>query len=132
MPEGGAIQQIPVAAKKEDLTEKTLAQRMEAGKSVYQQNCAACHQLKGEGIPDAFPPLAKSDYLMKDKKRAIQVILQGLTGDIVVNGKKYNGVMPSLGLSDEDVANVTTFIRNSWGNKSEVTTLKEVKALRGK
>jgi nitrite reductase (NO-forming) len=132
MPEGGAIQEIPVTEKKEVVLEKTLAQRMEAGAAAYQTNCAACHQLKGEGIPNAFPPLAKSDYLMKDKKRAIGAVVNGLTGDIVVNGKTYNGVMPSLGLSDDDVANVLTFVRNSFGNKSDLVTIKEVKAVRGK
>lgn len=132
LPEGGAIQEIPVAEKKEVVTEKTLAERMSAGATVYAQNCAACHQLKGEGVADAFPPLAKSDFLMKDKKRAIRTVTHGLTGPIVVNGKKYDGVMPALGLSDDDVANVMTFIRNSWGNKSDLVTVKEVKAIRGK
>jgi nitrite reductase (NO-forming) len=132
LPEGGAIQELPVSEKKEEVTEKTLAQRMEAGKAFYTQNCAACHQLNGEGIPHAFPPLAKSDFLMKDKKRAIGVVLNGLTGDVVVNGQTYNGVMPALGLSDDDVANVLTYVRNSWGNKGDLVTLKEVKAARGK
>jgi len=132
LPEGGAIQEIPAAEKKEVVTEKSLAQRMEAGKGVYAQNCAACHQLKGEGIPSAFPPLAKSDYLMKDKNRAIDVVIKGLTGDIVVNGTPYNGVMPALGLSDDDVANVLTYIRNSWGNKGDLVNMKDVKARRGK
>lgn len=132
LPEGGAIQEIPVSEKKEVLTEKTFAQRFEAGSATYQQNCAACHQMKGEGIPNAFPPLAKSDYMMKDKKRAIEVVIRGLTGDITVNGKPYNGVMPALGLSDDDIANVLTYVRNSWGNKSDLVTAKEVKAVRGK
>lgn len=132
LPEGGAIQEIPVTEKKEEITEKTFAQRMEAGKAVYTQNCAACHQLKGEGIPSAFPPLAKSDYMMKDKKRAIGVVINGLTGDLVVNGQPYNGVMPALGLNDDDVANVLTYVRNSWGNKGDLVTVKEVKASRGK
>ncbi len=132
LPEGGAIQEIPVAEKKEEITEKTFAQRMEVGKTVYAQNCAACHQLQGEGIPNAFPPLAKSDFLMKDKKRAIGVVLNGLTGDVKVNGQVYNGVMPALGLSDDDVANVLTYVRNSWGNKGDLVNMKEVKALRGK
>lgn len=132
LPEGGAIQEIPEAAQKEEVIEKTFAQRFEAGKATYQQNCAACHQMGGEGIPDAFPPLAKSDYLMKDKKRSISVVVHGLTGDVMVNNKKFNGVMPALGLSDEDVANVLTYVRSSWGNKGDLVTVKEVKAVRGK
>jgi len=132
LPEGGAIQELPVSEKKEEIVEKTFAQRMEAGKTVFAQNCAACHQLQGEGIPNAFPPLAKSDYLMKDKKRAIGVVLNGLTGNVTVNGQTYNGVMPALGLSDDDVANVLTYVRNSWGNKGDLVNMKEVKAVRGK
>lgn len=132
LPEGGAVQEMPVTEKKEEVTEKTFAQRFEAGAAAYQANCAACHQLKGEGIANAFPPLAKSDFLMKDKKRAIGVVVNGLTGNVNVNGNIYNGVMPALGLSDEDVANVLTFVRNSWGNKSDLVTVKEVKAVRGK
>lgn len=127
LPEGGAIQKLPDAAAPK-FAAKTVEQRMEAGKAVYSQNCAACHQANGEGIPSAFPPLAKSDFLMSDKKRAIDVVLKGRQGDMVVNGVKYNGVMPMLSLSDEDAANVLTYIRNSWGNKGGEVTPDEVKA----
>lgn len=134
LPEGSAIQTIASdekeANKKEVLTEKTITQRIAAGKTVYAQNCAACHQPNGQGIPAAFPPLAKADYLMKDKKRAIGVLLHGLEGKIEVNGAPYNSVMPALGLSDEDVANVLTYVRNSWGNKSDMVTPAEVKSVR--
>lgn len=133
LPEGSAIQTIPSdekEAKKATLTEKNIAQRIEAGKAVYAQNCAACHQPDGKGIPAAFPPLAKADYLMKDKKRAIKTVIHGLEGKIEVNGMPFNGVMPALGLSDEDAANVLTYIRNSWGNKGDIVTPAEVKAQR--
>jgi len=126
LPEGGAVQKMPDSAKPAPVA-STLAERMEAGKAVYAQNCAACHQPGGEGLKGAFPPLAKSDYLMKDKKRAIGVVLKGLHGEITVNGETYNSVMPALGLSDEDAANVLTYIRNSWGNKGDVVTPEEVK-----
>lgn len=126
LPEGGAIQNLP-NEKAPEFTAKTFAQRMEAGKAVYAQNCAACHQANGEGVPNVFPPLAKSDWLMKDKKRSIEVVLKGKQGEIVVNGSKYNGVMPMLSLSDEDAANVLTYIRNSWGNKDGEVTPQEVK-----
>ncbi len=131
LPEGGAIQKIP-SEEAPKFSAKSFDQRMEAGKAVYSQNCAACHQPTGEGIPNVFPPLAKSDFLMADKSRAIGVVLKGLQGDIVVNKIKFNGVMPSLGLSDEDAANVLTFVRNTWGNKSAGITPDEVKRLRPK
>lgn len=126
LPEGGAIQNMP-SEPEQKFVAKTIEQRMEAGKAFFTQNCAACHQANGQGVPNAFPPLAKSDYLMSDKKRAIRVVLKGLQGDVVVNGAKYNGVMPMLNLSDEDAANVLTYIRNSWGNKGGEVTPAEVK-----
>ena len=100
------------------------------GESVYASNCAACHQLNGAGIPKAFPPLAKSDYLNQDPKRAINAILHGLTGKITVNGEEYNSVMPAVALDDEKVANVVTYIINSWGNKGGEVTPADVKAAR--
>lgn len=134
LPEGSAIQTMPSDDKEsrnaEKVTEKTIAQRIAAGKNVYAANCAACHQPNGVGIPGAFPPVAKSDYLMKDKKRAIGVVLNGLEGKIEVNGMPYASVMPALGLSDEDAANVLTFVTNSWGNKGSMVTPAEVKAVR--
>jgi len=100
----------------------SLAQKLERGKTVYTQNCFACHQATGEGIPNAFPPLAKSDYLNADVHRSIGAVKYGLSGEITVNGTKYNSVMPKVAISDEDIASVLTYIYNNWGNnKTEVT-----------
>jgi nitrite reductase (NO-forming) len=116
MPEGGAVQAIvgnePAAAPRT----LSLAERVAEGRQVYEQNCAACHQLTGKGIPGAFPPLAGSDYLLADKARGIRAILHGLQGELVVNGQTYNGVMPALLLGDEEVASVMSYVLNSWGN----------------
>ncbi|SOC79772.1 dissimilatory nitrite reductase (NO-forming), copper type apoprotein [Salinimicrobium sediminis] len=102
--------------------EMSMAEKMERGKQVYTQNCLACHQATGAGIPNAFPPLASSDYLNKDVHRAIEVVKFGLTGEIQVNGNVYNSAMPKQNISDEDVAAVLTYVYNNWGNnKSEVT-----------
>jgi nitrite reductase (NO-forming) len=76
----------------------------------------ACHQQEGQGLPGAFPPLANSDYLRENPERGISVLLDGLSGEITVNGATYNGVMPAVQLSDEEVANVLTYVLNSWGN----------------
>jgi nitrite reductase (NO-forming) len=100
------------------------------GQDVYATQCMSCHMENGEGIEDAFPPLAKSDYLMKDKKRSIKIILEGQTGEIKVNGKTYNGDMPALDLSDQEVSDVLNYVRNTWSNKGEAVTPEEVKALR--
>ena len=104
--------------------------QMERGKRVYLQNCSVCHQPTGEGIPNVFPPLAKSDYLVADKKRAITTALHGLSGPITVNGVSYNGVMPDLALGDQQVADVVTYILNTWGNSGEYVSVDEVKNLR--
>jgi nitrite reductase (NO-forming) len=100
---------------------------MEKGKRVYTQVCFACHQPEGQGLPGVFPPLAKSDYLMADKTRAITSLIKGLSGPITVNGQPYNGVMPPSMLNDEQIANVLTYIRNSWGNNGDIVTVEEVK-----
>ncbi|WP_024772224.1 copper-containing nitrite reductase [Aquimarina macrocephali] len=123
-PEGSGIQEMPVdeSVVKTEETAKTLQEKMEFGKATYMRTCFACHQAEGQGIPNAFPPLAKSDYLNADLNRAIDIILNGKTGEITVNGEKYNSVMTKQDLTDEEVANVLTYIYNSWGNsKKEVT-----------
>jgi glucose/arabinose dehydrogenase/mono/diheme cytochrome c family protein len=90
--------------------------RFQRGQELYVRNCFACHQLDGSGVPGTFPPLAKSDYLLTDVERAIRAVCEGLAGEIVVNGHKYSGVMPPLVLDDTDVADIFTYILNSWGN----------------
>jgi mono/diheme cytochrome c family protein len=103
---------------------------IERGKEVYDINCTSCHMEKGEGLEGAFPPLAKSDYLMADKARSIKQILNGASGEMVVNGKTYNGEMPAMDLTDEQVSDVLNYVRNSWGNKGAAVTPAEVKAQR--
>ncbi len=115
LPEGGAVQTTPEPAPKPKLAANK-AERIEMGRGAYQTNCVACHQADGQGIAGAFPPLAKSDYLNADVNRAIDTVLSGLQGEITVNGEPYNNVMPSLGLSDEKIANILTYVLNSWDN----------------
>ncbi|MDT0688968.1 copper-containing nitrite reductase [Salegentibacter sp. F188] len=103
-----------------------LGEQMERGKSIYAQNCLACHQATGAGIPNAFPPLASSDYLNADVHRAIEVVKRGLNGEIEVNGNVYNSVMPKINISDEEVADVLTYIYNNWGNNKTLVTTEMV------
>ena len=128
LPEGAAIQSIGEAP--EVPPARTRAERIERGARTYKAVCAACHQPNGAGIPDAFPPLAGSDFLNADKRRAIGVVVHGLSGEVQVNGKSFNSIMPSLGLSDEAVANVLTFVYSEWGNAGHEVTPDEVKAVR--
>ncbi|OEK03905.1 hypothetical protein BFP97_16225 [Roseivirga sp. 4D4] len=98
-----------------------LKKSMEDGKGTYNAVCIACHMDSGQGIPNVFPPLAKSDYLMEDVDRAIESLIKGLSGEITVNEVKYNQVMPASGLNDKDIADVLNYVMNSWGNKAKST-----------
>lgn len=102
------------------------------GKAVYTKTCIACHQANGQGIPNAFPPLAKSDYLNKDANRAIRTVINGLHGPITVNGNKYNSAMPTQNLNDQQIADVLTYVYSNWGNNKTKITSAMVKAQRGK
>jgi nitrite reductase (NO-forming) len=110
----------------------TKEMQIEKGKQVYMGLCFACHQPDGKGLPLAFPPLAGSDYLLADRERAVRTVLKGLTGPITVNGVTINSVMPpqEAVLTDAQVADVLTYVYNSWGNQGEAFTAAKVKALR--
>lgn len=105
---------------------------MEQGQTVYNQYCLACHQGDGKGVPGAFPPLNQTKWTEGDESQLITVILNGMQGPIEVKGESYNNVMPQHAfLSDEDIAAVLTYVRQSFGNDaSEITTDKvaEVRA----
>jgi nitrite reductase (NO-forming) len=107
-------------------------ERIKRGELVYKTNCAACHQSAGQGIAGAFPPLAKSDFLNADKIRAIETVTGGRQGKLVVNGQEFNGVMPEWTLADEEIANLLTFIYNSWDNSGKEVSPEEVKTHRAK
>ena len=101
------------------------------GQAAYLANCSACHQPTGLGLPNAFPPLAGSDYLLKDKNRAIEVVLIGLAGKVTVNGLDYNNVMPAQPhLDDSTIAAILNYVLNSWGNQGGQVTAAEVTAMR--
>lgn len=100
------------------------------GKETYTIYCMSCHMENGEGLEDVYPPLAKSDYMMADKKRMILQILYGASGAMKVNGKNYNGDMTGFDLSDEEVSQLANYIRNSWGNKGPAVTPADVKISR--
>ena len=110
-----------------------ISAQMKSGESTYQTVCLACHQADGKGLPGAFPPLAGSDYLLGDKDRAVGVVVRGLEGEIVVNGVKFNSVMPAMTqLSDQEIADALTFAMNSWGNKGGAVSVAQVAAVRAK
>ena len=106
--------------------------QMERGKQVYMGLCFACHQSDGKGLPLAFPPLAGSDFLLADRDRAVRIVLKGLTGPVTVNSQTINSMMPPLEamLTDAQIADVLTYVLNSWGNQGDAFTTAKVKALR--
>jgi nitrite reductase (NO-forming) len=101
-----------------------------AGKTVYQKTCITCHMATGTGMQGTYPPLANSDFLLADKFRAIHQVIKGSATKYTVNGNEYNGVMPPQQLSDEEVAQVLSYVYHSWGNNGFVVTAADVKSVR--
>ena len=129
MPEGAGIRDAD-RAQSSAPTAKSKADRVTLGEVIYKTNCAACHQPNGVGIPQAFPPVAKSDFLNADKVRAIRTVTGGLQGSVTVNKLEFNSVMPAWNLGNEDIANVLTYIYNNWENIGYEVTPDEVKKYR--
>lgn len=103
----------------------------DVGKAGYETYCQACHQANGEGMAGVFPPLADSDYLADSPERAVLAALQGVSGEIEVNGVKYNSVMPHLAyLSDDSIAAIVTYVLNAWGNDGGTVSAADVARLR--
>jgi nitrite reductase (NO-forming) len=105
--------------------------QVEKGKAVYLQTCFVCHQPTGLGVPGQIPPLAGADFLMKNKDDAIRAVVIGRTGETIVNGKTYKGTMiPLAYLTDDQIANVLTYVRNAWGNSGDAVSASEVAKVR--
>jgi len=100
------------------------------GHELYSTICTNCHQPEGRGMEGVFPPLARSDFLMKDVEGAIKVLIEGRQGPITVNGKPYDGVMPNLSLSNEDIAAVLSYVRNNFGNAGSGVSPDDVQRVR--
>ena len=108
-----------------------LAASMADGKAIFGKICVACHMADGGGVPNMNPPLIKTTYVLGDKTKLIGIVMNGLTESIDVNGDTYSNVMPAHDyLKDQEIADVLTFVRNSFGNKASAVTLAEVKKVR--
>ena len=102
----------------------SLPKSVERGKELYTLYCQNCHMADGKGQAGVFPPLAKSDYLKRPSNMLLDVILKGQGGLITVNGEKYNGQMPAQGyLTNEQIADILNYARNSWGNKTTIAIM---------
>jgi cytochrome c551 len=104
--------------------EVTYDQYMVEGQKAYEQHCANCHQTEGQGLAKLYPPLAGSDYL-KNKEAVICMMKYGISGEMTVNGKTYNQAMPgNFQLQELDIALISTYIYNTWGNEKQITSIK--------
>lgn len=101
------------------------------GQEIY-NGCSQCHQGSGMGLAGQFPPLAGSEYVTGDVRRLAAILINGINGELVVNGSTYNAQMPTWKdtYNDEELAAVMTYIRNSFGNKAEAVTKQQVEAVR--
>ena len=121
---------ISTTPKDDAIVNKTKEQQIADGKVIYTKTCVACHQAQGQGMEGAFPPLAKSDFLNADVDRAIDIVLHGKQGEVIVNGKKYNSVMTPQPLSVQEVADVLTYVYNTWDNSKKVVTPEMVQKIK--
>ena len=104
------------------------------GESLYRTYCAACHANDGEGAPPRFPPIAGTDWVTGDRDRLISIVLDGVDGPIHVNGELYNSPMPAHGsfLDDRQIAEILTYIRQTFGNKANAVAAADVAAVRNR
>ncbi len=105
---------------------------LERGKAVYESVCALCHNVDGMGKPNQAPPFAGSEWVLGSPNRMIRIPLAGLSGPLSVKGQEWNLAMPAMGaaLSEDDLAAVLTYIRQSWGNKASEVTAEQVKKVK--
>ena len=111
--------------------EKNRTTAQTAGKQIYTQNCAVCHQAGGSGVPQLNPPLQQTKYVLGQKDSLISILLKGSSASLTVKGTTYSNTMPSFSsLSNEQIANVLSYVRNSFGNHAEEISAAEVQKVR--
>lgn len=127
-----AQQHKPVAHKKA-APASPLKAAMLRGKAVYAKTCITCHQADGGGLGNMNPPLIKTEYVLGDKARMIHIVLNGFKEDVEIDGQTYQNTMPAQSyLKDDEIADVLTYVRNSFGNKASMVKAADVKAEREK
>jgi len=131
-PSGEMLKASALQGPSQPTTAMTKAELLAFGKTVFATTCQACHQADGKGIPHVFPPLAQSDYLKQNRERALAIVLHGLQGEVVVNGKKFNNVMPPQALDDNQIAAVLSYVLENFGNHGGKVTPEEVAKIRDK
>ncbi|MBA8884130.1 copper-containing nitrite reductase [Dokdonella fugitiva] len=125
------LKPVAAAAKAAASGALTKEDQIKAGQVLFTGTCSVCHQANGEGLANVFPPLAKSSLLAAEPKRIVEIMLHGLSGKVTVNGTEYNSVMPPMTqLTDDEVANIATYVLNSWGNPGGQVTKEDAAKVR--
>jgi mono/diheme cytochrome c family protein len=129
-----ATKSVTTSKTKAMVTSKnTLQTSIIRGKAVYGTFCLACHQEDGSGVPNMNPPIVKTSWVLGSKPVLIQQVLKGSANKVEIDGEKFHNTMPAQSqLTDQQIADVLTFVRNSFGNKASIVTPAEVKAVRAK
>jgi cytochrome c551 len=99
------------------------------GEGLYAAHCSNCHQQSGTGLGRVYPPLNQSDFIENNFEEVICLIRNGRTGELKVNGKLYNQAMPATTLSDLEIAEIATYIYNSWGRSRGIIEVTSVSSL---
>lgn len=108
-----------------------LAASLARGKKLYQVQCLTCHQIDGTGVMNMNPPLVKTTYVLGDKPTLIKIVLEGMKTPLTIDDNEYHNVMPPhTTMTDQEIADVLTFVRHSFGNKAGAVTAADVKAVR--
>ena len=96
------------------------------GEKLYIKHCSNCHQVDGSGLGRLYPPLNASDYMQKNFRDVVCLIREGKTGELLVNGRQFNQPMPGVpSLTDLEVAEIATYIYNSWSHERGIVEVKE-------
>lgn len=113
--------------------EQDIKASLQRGKKVYEKTCLSCHQPDGEGVPRMNPPLVKTKIILGAKQKLVQIIVKGFNEEVEINGDIFSNPMPAQPqLTNQEIADVLTYVRNSFGNQATAVTVAEVKAIRAK
>jgi mono/diheme cytochrome c family protein len=120
-----------LSAAKAPVAQTPIQASIARGKQVYLQVCLACHQVDAGGVQGMTPTLVKTTYVLGPKTPLIKIVLNGMTGAVTINGDDFHNVMaPHSDLTDQQIADVLTYVRNNFGNKASAVTVAQVKAVR--
>ena len=114
-----------------DMGETAIRASVERGRALYGEYCLSCHQADGTGVPGLYPPVTPNEWISGEKDPLIRLMIEGLSGPIEVNGEPYSFEMAAHDyLSDQEIADILTFLRSSFGNSSGPVTPEDVSIVR--